>query len=556
LDIVGIDVGGTNTDAVLIKENEIIKAVKTPTNHQDLLDSTLAAFHQLLKAHDQSTPIELHLSTTLSTNAIVERRINRVMVLAIPGPGIHLEDLGLSPDIQVLSGYIDHRGREAAPVDISSAKALAEKAFNKGNTALAIVGKFSPRNPSQELEVEKAISEHFPNVFKLTLGHRLSGSLNFPRRIQTAYLNAGIADNQAAFAKMIEGLLKDNKVCNIYMLKADGGTMSLEESIIRPIETILSGPAAGIMGAQALTGYQKTNAVIVDIGGTTTDISILINGEPVLEHCGAEISGYKTSVSAIYSCSVGLGGDSEINICWQYGSPIFKIGPNRAGAPAACGGIKPTPTDAVVAAGMSTFGNEKKALEALAELGREYSLGPERVAYEVIKAFSNQLIEEIEDTYRRLESRPAYTVSEILAENDIRPKVIIGLGAPAPYYIPAVAERLGIDYEILPFHGVASAVGAATSKPTATINLHADTALGVLTVPEANYHEKIRHPMTYGIKQAREDALYWAKTHAMQKGIDTAKGVEIIEEEGFNKRVSMWSVDITPQVTSITSKHK
>jgi len=135
------------------------------------------------------------------------------------------------------------------------------------------------------------------------------------------------------------------------------------------------------------------------------------------------------------------------------------------------------------------------ATRALAKLGEPYGMDPASVAEAVLDAFTRQLAGEIKAVYMHLESMPAYTVSEILAPPDIRPKVLIGLGAPAPFFIPAAAQSLGIAYEILPHYEEANAVGAAASRPTAAVTLHADTMLGVLTVPEADHVSRIRHPM-------------------------------------------------------------
>ncbi|HPO81121.1 MAG TPA: hydantoinase/oxoprolinase N-terminal domain-containing protein, partial [Bacillota bacterium] len=269
--IVGIDVGGTNTDAALIQEGRILATAKVRTHHDRLLDSTTLAFEKLLDAYgstELSGPMELHLSTTLSTNAIIEGKGDPTAVLAVPGPGMNIAELDLGFPIYVLSGSIDHRGREVAPINREEVMNAINQALNSGATALAAVGKFSHRNPAHELEIEKLILERISerdtddahgekSLFhkgSITLGHRLSGRPNFPRRMATAYLNASIARRQALFVDMIRKfLVRGKNVTQVFLLKADGGTMQLEDSLIRPVETILSGPAASIMGAEALS---------------------------------------------------------------------------------------------------------------------------------------------------------------------------------------------------------------------------------------------------------------------------------------------------------------
>jgi N-methylhydantoinase A len=578
--IVGIDVGGTNTDAALVSEGRILATAKVPTRHDQLLDSTTLAFEKLLDAYRGpalSGPIELHLSTTLSTNAIIEAQGDPTAVLATPGPGMSVTELGLGFPIHVLSGSVDHRGREVAPINREEVIDAISQAEDTGATALAVVGKFSHRNPTHELEIEKLILERASERLSggeetssqsgcITLGHRLSGRPNFPRRMATAYLNASIARRQATFVDMIrEFLVRGKDVHRVFLLKADGGTMQLEDSLIRPVETILSGPAASIMGAEALSAYPDSNTVIVDIGGTTTDISVQVKGDTVFQRQGAEISGFKTLVPALFSRSIGLGGDSEVRVIRRPGADVLdmelEIGPRRAGTPAAFGGNRVTPTDAAVALGLAKVGNYEPATKALADFAKPYGLGPKELALKIMDTFTRQLVSAIKETYAHLESQPVYTVSEMLAPPDIRPEAVIGLGAPAGVFIPPVAERLGLKYQVLPYHESANAIGAAASRPTAAITLHADTALGVMTVPEADYVGKIERPVLFGIKQARSEAMAWATKFGKRLGLDEADNIQIVEEESFNMvrgfhtvgRTFMIRAQVRPGVTRICS---
>ena len=608
--IVGIDVGGTNTDAALVSGGRILATAKVPTRHDQLLESTTSAFEKLLNTYDGpalSGPIELHLSTTLSTNAIIEGRGDPTVVLATPGPGMNVTELGLGFPIHVMSGSVDHRGREVAPINREEVIDAISQAEDNGATALAVVGKFSHRNPTHELEIEKLILERaservargaetssqkatprgdqktgneygdqkIGNAYSeeplsqagcITLGHRLSGRPNFPRRMATAYLNASIARRQAMFVDMIrEFLVRGKDVHRVFLLKADGGTMQLEDSLIRPVETILSGPAASIMGAEALSAYPDSNTVIVDIGGTTTDISVQVKGDTVFQRQGAEISGFKTLVPALFSRSIGLGGDSEVRVIRHSGADVLdielEIGPRRAGTPAAFGGNSITPTDAAVALGLAKVGSTSPATKALADFAKPYGLGQKELALKIMDTFTRQLVSAIKETYAYLESQPVYTVSEMLAPPDIRPEAVIGLGAPAGVFIPLVARRLGLRYQVLPYHESANAIGAAASRLTAAITLHADTALGVMTVPEADYVGRIERPVLFGIKQARSEAMAWATKFGKRLGLDETDNIQIVEEESFNMvrgfhtvgRTFMIRAQVRPGVTRICS---
>ncbi len=537
--IAGIDVGGTNTDAALIRGDAVVATAKVPTDHTHLIASTMAALEAVLSGYEGSEPLELHLSTTLSTNAIIEGKGEPVAVLAVPGPGMRVEQLDLGFPVEVLTGSVDHRGREVAgltPGEVETALIAASKAER---VALAVVGKFSHRNPTHELEIEGMAKAAYPEFRHITLGHRLSGRPNFPRRLATSYLNASVAGQQARFVEMVQSLMiQGRNISGVFLLKADGGTMTLRDSLIRPVETILSGPAASIMGAQALTNYSQDNAVIVDIGGTTTDIAVQIRGDAVFQRQGAEIASHKTLVPALFARSIGLGGDSEVRVepgrgdgenPWQ-----LQIGPRRAGMPAALGGSQPTPTDAAVTMGLAAVGDTSKAREAVAHVGRAVGLEVEAAAQCIIDRFAHQLMQEIEATYAYLESRPVYTVSELLAPQDIRPQVIVGLGGPAEVFIPLAAQSMGLAWEILPYYKEANAVGAAASRPTAAVTLHADTALGTITVPEMDHMGDIDKPMFFDMRAARAEAVQWAASKGADLGITSLEDIAIVEEESFN----------------------
>lgn len=538
--VVGIDVGGSNTDAAIIIDGEVAGTAKVPTDPNSLIQSTTAAFEKALQtAGCAGKPCELHLSTTLSTNAIVEGRGDPTLALAVPGPGMRMEDLGLRFPVQHVAGSIDHRGRVTSPVDMESVHGALSAAADRGITALAIVGKFSHRNPCHELQIEQAAQARYPEFTSITTGHRVSGRSNFPRRLATAYLNAGISRQQRVFVKMVEELMlgrcqASSAAGKAFLLKADGGTMRLAESAQRAIEAILSGPAASTMGALALATQPFVNAAVIDIGGTTTDISVLVAGDPVFDRLGAVISGHATLVPALYSRSVGLGGDSEIRV----EHARIRIGPRRAGTPLALGGTALTPTDAAAVLGLATIPSRScdlgRAERALAALGEPLGLAATAAADAIISAFASQLAEEIKSAYQELESAPVYTVSEMLAPRDIRPHLLVGMGAPAPVFVPRAAALMGLSFELLAHHEAANAVGAAASRPTVSVTLHADTALGTLTVPEAGYSAPIPARPAWNLERARAQALSWAGRTAAELGLDAADDVSIVEEESFN----------------------
>lgn len=530
--IIGIDVGGTNTDATLIsEERHVLKMVKTPTDHDNILASTKTVLQEILTSNKGNQPIRLHLSTTLSTNAIIEGKGEPTAVLAIPGPGVNLNSLAFDFPIYILKGYIDHRGRLVQDIDRQQVIELAKQARSDGATSLAIVGKFSQRNNQLEKAVKEIILETNLQFNHVTLGSQLSGRLNFPRRIMSAYLNSSVATHQEMFVDMIESLTQTNSISTeIRILKADGGTMSLAESCVRPVETILSGPAASIVAAQSLTSNCEDNFVVVDIGGTTTDIAVVVKGEALSQRNGAVIGGKRTLVPALFSNSIGLGGDSEV----QIKAKKIKIGPRRAGRAVALGGKKITPTDAAVALGLMELGDRNKSILALTQTAKENFDSWKELAETIVEEFSAKLSKAINQIYWSLENVPAYTVSEILSSFDISPTRVVGLGAPANVFIPLGAAKLNLPYEILPYHAGANGIGAAAARPTVAITLHVDTEQEQMIVPELGCQKPIRRGLLFDRKRARKVAVEQLAAYAKTIGLENCDEFQIVEEEEFH----------------------
>lgn len=556
---IGIDVGGTNTDAVLLKGQQVVTLIKVPTEHLDLLSSTKEALVQILnnQALTEENKVRLQLSTTLSTNAIVEGKGQRVRVLTVPGPGVNLGSLNFPFPLEELNGYIDHRGREVSPLDQQEVAGLKGK--HSCDEALAIVGKFSQRNPKHEQELGQAMSELYGDT--ISYGHRLSGRANFPRRIVTTYLNASVAQSHQGFIATWEKLLAEVGIAleDTVILKADGGTMSLPDSKQKPIETILSGPAASIMGVQALTKGEAERYIMVDIGGTTTDLAVVVDGQVLHERDGATISQYKTLVPAVLTRSLALGGDSTLNLN-STGEII--IGPLRAGRAFCLGGECVTPTDAAVALGLADLGSRKKAIEGLQDWAGKFKRNWRDLAQSVIETFASQLAAGIKELYKELDTMPLYTVSEVLNPPELDPLLIVGLGAPAPVFIPVLAEKLKLPHEILPFSAGANAIGAAAAQVTLGLTLHADTELGTLTIPELGLHATMPRPLFFDMAKAREFALAKTKELAQDHGYAKEATVHVVEEESFQMvrgfrtvgQVHRIKTQISPQVQKISGR--
>src|SRR5690606_21694702 len=238
--------GGTHIDAVIIEDGEIINTVKKPTDRGNLFKSIWTTLEELLTDYDKSNIERINLSTTISTNAIVEGKTSPVGMIIQSGPGIQSDFLACGDENIFISGYVDHRGSVVQNLQLEEIERGIELFKQRGIDSCAVVTKFSTRNPSHEIAIRELAEKHINHV---TMGHSMSGKLNFPRRVFTSYLNSAVYDTFNEFSDNIKKSMKREGVdAPLYVLKADGGTMNLSTAEQMPVETILSGPAASFMG--------------------------------------------------------------------------------------------------------------------------------------------------------------------------------------------------------------------------------------------------------------------------------------------------------------------
>lgn len=527
--IIGLDMGGTHIDGVIIKDKQVINTIKKLVNKEDLFNSIWTTLEDLLKGYDKSKIKRINLSTTVSTNAIVEKKTLPVGMIIQSGPGINNDFSSCEGEIQTISGYVDHRGIVVEDLDIVEIQRVIALFKEKEIKSCTIVSKFSTRNPHNELNIAGMLKEEFGTI---TLGHRMSGKLNFPRRVYTSYLNSAVHSTFKDFSINIKRALEKEGInAPLYILKADGGTMEIETAEERPVETILSGPAASFMGISALLNTGE-DAILLDIGGTTTDIFFLANGVPLFEPLGAQISEYNTLVRAIYSVSIGLGGDSSISV----EENKIKIGPRRIGKPYALGGPNPTPTDAMIYLELMEIPDKyskEKAEEAMELLGKELSLTNKEVGRLIIHTMADIIKKKTDELLLEINSKPVYTIRELLHEKKIEPKTINIIGGPANILAAILESYYNMPSYFPENYHVANAIGAALAKPTIEITMLADTSQGILSVPELGIYEKI--PKDYTLNEAKERAMALLKSSAISMGLkEEAMESEITEASSFN----------------------
>lgn len=543
--LIGIDVGGTTTDAVLIRNGKVYSTAKVSTEPGNLLSSLLEALDAISGDIPPEQLERVVFSTTVITNLIAEGKTDRVAMLLIPGPGINPTSYTF-PDSFYLKGAMDYRGREIQPLDEAEIRKTVGLIRELGFSRAAVVSKFGQRNPSHELRIEEIFKEVYPDC-KLELGHKVSGKLNFPRRIATTMLASATRESYQEFVEKIRKALEERNIrAPVYILKADGGTLPVEKSIEFPVETIFSGPAASTIGALALTPEGETS-VVADIGGTTTDLALILSGKPLLASKGAKLGGFLTHVRAFSVRSIAVGGDSVVRVKnSNSGTKLITVGPDRAGPAYCMGGEETTPTDALKVLGLIDVGNPERAREAIKAIGSSLGKSEIETASLIIDKTTQMIAEAVNEMFLEWEQEPAYRIWEVLQEKKARPENVVGIGGGARGLIAEIAKKLDAKPVIPEYAEVGNAIGAAVARPTLTLNLRIDTERKVYSVAEEG--EIVSLNLTdicnfnrMGSDEAEVLAAKLLRERAESYGIsEYAAEAEIVNSEVFNI-VSGWS---------------
>ncbi|WP_202320222.1 hydantoinase/oxoprolinase family protein [Archaeoglobus neptunius] len=408
--IIGIDVGGTNTDAAIVSDE--IRTLKV---------SNEVGIGGVLKEVSKEVDLKnekVVVSTSWPLNLIISKFSEyHTLSLVIPGPGLNYSDFGI-----ILKGYVNHRGDVVEDIDREEIeRVLQENKFDN----IAISSKFSVRNGHIEDQILE-IARKYADVKKIALSH-YAGGMNFPARINTTVVNAKIKETVHNLTELIRSYAGD-----FYYFKGDGGIVPYQIVLENPSELYNSSPAAVALGARYLT--KEEDALVVDIGGTSTDFVELVNGMPRIVE-GIDISGRRTLIRCVDSISIPFGGDSLVE--------DGKLIP-RHGKSFAFGGESFTLTDALNCAG-NEIGNYRT---------------------------SRKLECDVESVIDQYVSLAASTVESIGGDT------IIGTGYLAPYLIPEIAKRARVRYIIPEHYESANAVGVAVSKISLTLYARIDTEKG------------------------------------------------------------------------------
>lgn len=541
--LLGLDVGGTFTDAVIIDGHRVVATAKRRTTKDNLMNGIGEALDAVLEGYDTSNIEQVTLSTTVVTNTIVEEKEQVVDLYVITGPGRNVDDIFPVEPIY-LQGYTDHRGIVVEGTPADAVRGIANMVQAHSGTDLAAVSaKFGVRNPHEEL----SITEELKNTYHtISNGSLLSGSLNFPRRTISAYFNSAVIPVFTVFKKNVEEALKvHNIIAPLHILKADGGSLPMEHMVSRPVETVFTGPAATVLGLSALGVIGNKHTVALDIGGTTTDISLWKYGKPLMTKSGVSIREYPSAVRSFAVTSVGIGGESVVRL--KNGN--LTVGPERVGPSVALGGVEPTLGDALIVLGHANYGDFNLASRALQDLAdaiqdtlRSNNVNTSNNQLTLIKTASDvaRLIVEkalqtiqygINEVVKVENKRPIYVVADIVNPDVFVPEHIVVVGGTAPSLGPSIGEYLELPVTIPENAAVANAIGAALALSTIELTVHVDTKRRLLVIPELGI--KQQNCTLKRAEQVVERAKETLSEEAIRLGLDTAQEIEVISIEDF-----------------------
>lgn len=541
--LLGLDVGGTFTDAVIIDGHRVVATAKRRTTKDNLMNGIGEALDAVLEGYDTSNIEQVTLSTTVVTNTIVEEKEQVVDLYVVTGPGRNVDDIFPVKPIY-LQGYTDHRGIVVEHTPADAVRGIANMVQARSGTDLAAVSaKFGVRNPQEEL----SITEELKNTYHaISNGSLLSGSLNFPRRTISAYFNSAVTPVFTVFKKNVEDALSArNIVAPLHILKADGGSLPVEHMVSRPVETAFTGPAATVLGLSALGVIGNQHTVALDIGGTTTDISLWKHGRPLMTKNGVSIREYPSAVRSFAVTSVGIGGESVVRL--KNGN--LTVGPERVGPSVALGGVEPTLGDALIVLGHANYGDFNLASRALQDLADAIQATLQsnnintlnnqltliKTSSDVARLILQNALETIQcgvDEVITVENkRPIYVVADIVNPDIFVPEHIVVVGGTAPSLGASIGEYMDLPIMIPENAAVANAIGAALALSTIELTVHVDTKRRLLVIPELGI--KQQNCTLKRAEQVVERAKEALSEEALRLGLDTAQEIEVISIEDF-----------------------
>lgn len=494
--VIGIDTGGTYTDAVLLDTKMqgsdcVRRKSKALTTHDNLEIGIRNSIAGLNLSDGQLKKIEkVVLSTTLATNAVVEEKLGTTGLLMIGGKPVGSLATDLAVEIQ---GKVNIKGKILRDIDKEEVKRAADALLPKVE-AFAVSGQASVRNPILEQKVKSILNDI--SDLPVVCGHELVSNLGYLERTNTAVVNASLLSVIDRFVTAIKEILKEQNIkAPVFVVKGDGTIAKIDFIRRVPVDTVLSGPAASIVGAISLTGAE--NAIVADMGGTTTDIGTVHNKRVELSKDGAVVGKWHLRIKSAKLYTYGLGGDSEIRV--KDGKP--ELTPYR-GMPACRGGEDVTPTDILHYTGEFVGWNRRRSIEAIAAQAASADMTADEYVSEVKNTIANKVYENLK-TFRKI-NYP-----------------ICAIGAPAESWYRITREKSAFDLIVPTHYEVANAVGAAASG--VSIESEAVIRVGEMgggyllhSVTERSEFDEFKDALKRGIEVTREHVVGMIKEQNLQ----------------------------------------
>jgi N-methylhydantoinase A len=481
--IVGVDTGGTFTDLVSIDtESGEVFLLKFPSNPENPDRSVIGALEaSKLKIGDVSRFVH---GTTVSTNAILERKGSRVGLITTSGfedvleiariDRAHLYDLSWTKPLPLVprhrrfgvTGRMDHLGHELVPLDTEQVSRTIQELKKQGVEAIAVCFLHAYTNSVHEHQVREMIEAEWPEV-TVSISSEVMNAIREFERTSTVVVDAYVKPIMSQYLSQLEHSLKDvGMKCALRVMQSSGGVMTSEDCGELPVHTLLSGPAGGVTAARNLASqYGYDNVITIDIGGTSADVALIRNGKPMLTTETEVDWGIPVQVPMIDIRTIGAGGGS---IAWIDKGGRLKVGPESAGARPgpACfghGGAEATVTDAnlvlgYLSPGYYAGGTMSLAPEKAVAAIRDKVAAP--LGYDVptaARGMLNIINANMRDLIRQISVQQGY---------DPRDFSLMAFGGGGPVHAVAVARELGIRSVLVPtIPGVLSAFGLLLAAP-------------------------------------------------------------------------------------------
>ena len=505
--ILGIDVGGTYSDGVLISKNKIVGEIKVKTNSEDLIESISKIKLKLdIKEEDLEKVI---VSTTLMTNFIVEKKYKNVGLLLVPGPGMKYSEEIFPFPYKIVKGGVDFQGRIIKNFDKNEVLEKVEEIIKEGIDKISINCKFSPRNPLIENNIYTLIKNKYPNL-KIEKGIELTGNLNFIRRSVSSGLKLASEDIFDSFLKALQAVFPTTK--NIYILKSDGGAIPIAQGKENSIETIFSGPAASVFGAYSLM-RDIDSALVIDIGGTTSDYSLILNKEPLFASKGIKINNFYTTARGLSVYSLPLGGDTKIN----FHSEGFLFTTNKT-IPSMNGGEDLTISDCLCYLDEIEIGDKNLATASLQREGEKLKLSPKDLSLKILNQAGKIISNSLDEVIAYWEREPKYKVWQIENQMKIHPEILFLIGGPAKGLSKYIQNSINIPVVVDDRAMTANALGAALAKDSFSSYIRINTSEGNSNSGWGFYEnkdfKKRIHP-----DEAAEYAMEITRKHLKENGV-------------------------------------